>query len=117
MIRRPPRSTLFPYTTLFRSRLRRASIVSMFEEGQLYSPVTENDDGTVTVHLAPNHPGVADPVYLRRRGEIARAAMDWQPGTPTPPIEYTDEEHELWRTVCRALTVKHRRLEIGRAHV
>src|SRR2546427_9521927 len=25
MIRRPPRSTLFPYTTLFRSRLRRHS--------------------------------------------------------------------------------------------
>src|SRR2546430_12395273 len=25
MIRRPPRSTLFPYTTLFRSRLRRGS--------------------------------------------------------------------------------------------
>src|SRR3712207_9462863 len=25
MIRRPPRSTLFPYTTLFRSRCRRAS--------------------------------------------------------------------------------------------
>src|SRR3989304_3368525 len=25
MIRRPPRSTLFPYTTLFRSRSRRAS--------------------------------------------------------------------------------------------
>src|SRR5689334_25306982 len=25
MIRRPPRSTLFPYTTLFRSRLRSAS--------------------------------------------------------------------------------------------
>src|SRR5436305_9434231 len=26
MIRRPPRSTLFPYTTLFRSRLNRISI-------------------------------------------------------------------------------------------
>src|SRR5256885_11245652 len=26
MIRRPPRSTLFPYTTLFRSRERRAAI-------------------------------------------------------------------------------------------
>src|SRR5260221_5218364 len=25
MIRRPPRSTLFPYTTLFRSRMRRTS--------------------------------------------------------------------------------------------
>src|SRR3712207_9475526 len=27
MIRRPPRSTLFPYTTLFRSRLRWTSII------------------------------------------------------------------------------------------
>src|SRR5258705_11698642 len=27
MIRRPPRSTLFPYTTLFRSRLRRQAEV------------------------------------------------------------------------------------------
>src|SRR5687767_15707256 len=27
MIRRPPRSTLFPYTTLFRSRIQRAKIV------------------------------------------------------------------------------------------
>src|SRR3712207_7934994 len=26
MIRRPPRSTLFPYTTLFRSRLRRGGL-------------------------------------------------------------------------------------------
>src|SRR5258707_5407030 len=26
MIRRPPRSTLFPYTTLFRSRLRRRNV-------------------------------------------------------------------------------------------
>src|SRR5438034_7951179 len=26
MTRRPPRSTLFPYTTLFRSRLRRAGV-------------------------------------------------------------------------------------------
>src|SRR5438105_8344697 len=28
MIRRPPRSTLFPYTTLFRSRIRRLLITS-----------------------------------------------------------------------------------------
>src|SRR3712207_8471988 len=27
MIRRPPRSTLFPYTTLFRSRVRRTRVV------------------------------------------------------------------------------------------
>src|SRR2546427_8543265 len=29
MIRRPPRSTLFPYTTLFRSRLQMALIVAL----------------------------------------------------------------------------------------
>src|SRR2546430_11722153 len=29
MIRRPPRSTLFPYTTLFRSRLREAELEAL----------------------------------------------------------------------------------------
>lgn len=82
----------------------------MFEEGQLYSPVTTDDAGEVTVHLAPNHPGVNDPEYLRRRGEIAKAAIDWHEGTPAPTIEYTEAEHEVWRTVCRELRPKHERL-------
>src|SRR3954452_7401018 len=88
----------------------RATLKGMFEEGQLYSPVTEAQDGTVTVHLAPNHPGVDDPAYLRRRGEIAKAALHWTPGTPAPRVEYTEAEHEVWRTVCRELEAKHRRL-------
>src|SRR2546430_801051 len=33
MIRRPPRSTLFPYTTLFRSRLRRSVMASLPHDG------------------------------------------------------------------------------------
>src|SRR3712207_9203420 len=33
MIRRPPRSTLFPYTTLFRSLLIRAGIVACLASG------------------------------------------------------------------------------------
>ena len=45
----------------------------MFTEGQLYSPVTEHEDGTVEVHLADTHPGRDDAHYLRRRGEIAGA--------------------------------------------
>jgi phenylalanine-4-hydroxylase len=83
---------------------------AMFEEGQLYSPVTENEDGSVTVHLAPSHPGVDDRHYLARRAEIARAALDWEPGTPAPAIAYSDEENTVWRTVCRELEVKHRTL-------
>src|SRR6266446_5072834 len=34
MIRRPPRSTLFPYTTLFRSQARVAALVRDFQLGQ-----------------------------------------------------------------------------------
>jgi phenylalanine-4-hydroxylase len=79
----------------------------MFEEAQLYSPVTTADDGTVTVHLSADHPGVGDPEYLRRRGEIARAALEWNEGEPAPTIDYTDEEHEVWRIVSRELAVKH----------
>ena len=50
----------------------------MFEEAQLYSPVTTDDDGSVTVHLAHDHPGANDPAYRARRNEIAAAALAWQ---------------------------------------
>jgi phenylalanine-4-hydroxylase len=84
----------------------------MFEEGQLYSPVTRSDAGDVTVHLADDHPGANDPVYRERRNEIAAAALEWQPGQPAPPVEYTEAEQEVWRTVCRELRPKHERLAI-----
>ena len=80
----------------------------MFEEAQLYSPVTHDEDG-VTVHLGEEHPGVNDPVYRERRNHIAAAALAWEPGQPVPRIEYTDAEHEVWRTVCRELAPKHER--------
>ena len=38
----------------------------------------------------PDHPGVDDPAYLARRGEIAAAALRWEPGTPAPAIDYTE---------------------------
>src|SRR3989442_8538405 len=55
MIRRPPRSTLFPYTTLFRSTERR--FVFIIQRGAA--------DGLET--LIP----YADPGYARLRGAIA----------------------------------------------
>ena len=74
----------------------------MFEEAQLYSPVTRGEEGVV-VHLGDDHPGANDPVYRARRAQIAEAALDWTPGEPAPTIDYTDEEQEVWRTVCREL--------------
>ncbi len=84
----------------------------MFEEAQLYSPVTTEADGSVTVHLAHDHPGANDPVYRTRRGQIAAAALSWRDGEPVPAIDYTDEEQEVWRTVWRELTPKHDRYAI-----
>jgi phenylalanine-4-hydroxylase len=79
----------------------------MFEEAQLYSPVTANEDGTVNVELARDHPGASDPAYRERRNVIAAQALAWEPGLPVPRIEYTDSEHEVWRIVSRELAPKH----------
>jgi phenylalanine-4-hydroxylase len=84
----------------------------MYEEAQLYSPVTSDDTGEVTVHLAHDHPGANDPVYRRRRNQIAAAALAWHPGEPAPTIRYTAEEQDVWRTVCRELAPKHERLAV-----
>jgi phenylalanine-4-hydroxylase len=81
----------------------------MFEEAQLYSPVTQGDDGAVEVHLGEDHPGFNDPIYRERRNEIAAAAVAWRPGSPEPQIAYSDAEHEIWRTVCSELHAKHER--------
>jgi phenylalanine-4-hydroxylase len=82
----------------------------MFEEAQLYAPVTTDADGAVTVHLADDHPGFADPAYRARRNHIASLALGWEPTQPIPRVDYTDAEQEVWRTVCRELAHKHARL-------
>jgi phenylalanine-4-hydroxylase len=84
----------------------------MFEEAQLYSPVTTAEDGSVTVHLAHDHPGANDPAYRERRSEIAMAALAWRPGEASPTIVYSEEEQEVWRTVCRELAPKHERYAV-----
>ena len=82
----------------------------MFEEAQLYAPVTTSDDGSVTVHLAEDHPGFADASYRKRRNHIASLALGWEPSRPVPHADYVEEEQEVWRTVRRELAVKHERL-------
>ncbi len=85
----------------------------MFEEAQLYSPVTTGAGGEVTVHLHDGHPGADDPDYRRRRNEIAAAALAWRPGEPAPRIDYHRDEREVWRRVCRELAPLHEQLAVG----
>src|SRR5688572_31569918 len=50
MIRRPPRSTLFPYTTLFRSRE-----TALVEGGGMLQPGAEHGGGTAVVLRGAEH--------------------------------------------------------------
>src|SRR5687767_15686178 len=98
MIRRPPRSTLFPYTTLFRSALR-AALRRLLRL------------------RVPSRPGEAALVELE--GPHARAAEAGAPRSPRQPLvaeiaaerskrseEHTSELQSLAYLVCRLLLEK-----------
>jgi phenylalanine-4-hydroxylase len=85
----------------------------VFEEAQLYSPVTTGAGGEVTVHLHDGHPGADDPGYRRRRNEIAAAALRWRPGERAPQIDYHADEQQVWRTVCHELAPLHERFAVA----
>src|SRR2546430_3748937 len=88
MIRRPPRSTLFPYTTLFRSARRL--------ESRLHLP--HRPRGGVR---AVNHPGGARPPYLHRR-DCGAARSE----------EHTSELQSQSNLVCRLLLEKKKKKKI-----
>jgi phenylalanine-4-hydroxylase len=79
----------------------------MFEEAQYFAPIVDSGDGTLSVQLGKGHPGFADPVYRQRRDVLATLASTWQPGEPSPVADYTQEEHEVWQAVCKALRDRH----------
>src|SRR5258706_7025538 len=95
MIRRPPRSTLFPYTTLFRSR---------FET--LLQQMLEMD--------AERRPASAQDVVVRLE-EISNTTRNTgiHPAVTTDPLEeahrseeHTSELQSLTNLVCRLMLVK-----------
>jgi phenylalanine-4-hydroxylase len=73
-----------------------------------YSPVV-SESGSVRVELDEDHPGFADPLYRERRNEIAALSVGHHKGEPVPPVEYTDQEHNVWRVVSKELLPKHQR--------
>src|SRR3712207_7407992 len=91
MIRRPPRSTLFPYTTLFRSPPR--------------PPPNRSSGGRDAPEARPPRPRVRRPVLRPgRRG-----------GVPPPPAlrseEHTSELQSRQYLVCRLLLEKKKKSE------
>src|SRR3712207_7847518 len=101
MIRRPPRSTLFPYTTLFRSRAE--------------TPMTVSPSGTATTAGAREHARAQEAQAAGRVREMPTLpASAW----PTPPDgvprseEHTSELQSRQYLVCRLLLEKKKNISI-----
>src|SRR3712207_8568194 len=95
MIRRPPRSTLFPYTTLFRSALIDPAVVGPRERA---SPVGELEDrGRRVLHEDLHHAGIGERVAVAVRvGEVLLDRSE----------EHTSELQSRQYLVCRLLLEK-----------
>src|SRR2546422_4789583 len=86
MIRRPPRSTLFPYTTLFRSPFRRVVLGRRQAEAR---PVSERQDGLDRPLAERLHP------YHNRTAPVLKRSE-----------EHTSELQSRLHLVCRLLLEK-----------
>jgi len=75
-------------------------------DGRLVTDESVADRNDI-VQLDPDHPGFRDPEYRRRRNQIAQIAMKYQPGDPIPDAPYTNEEHQVWSTIWKALQPAH----------
>src|SRR5258706_5808743 len=91
MIRRPPRSTLFPYTTLFRSHL------------SLRRPIAGRGHDQLARHRQDRR------LHRHQRHDAGVAEVEQrlqQPGDETRSEEHTSELQSLTNLVCRLLLEK-----------
>src|SRR2546430_6756660 len=94
MIRRPPRSTLFPYTTLFRSRIVRKAL------GELYRLLSATQLGITLTSILLGY--VAEDT-------VAHLFRDWFAALPASlerSEEHTSELQSQSNLVCRLLLEK-----------
>src|SRR5256885_3748530 len=98
MIRRPPRSTLFPYTTLFRSRLA-AALAQVVQLGTTHITATldfdAGDQGRV---------GLERTLHAFTAGDLAH-------GEAARSEEHTSELQSPCNLVCRLLLEKKKKLD------
>src|SRR2546426_7591218 len=101
MIRRPPRSTLFPYTTLFRSPIRRV-------------PRDPRLRRELLGHVAARHP-LRQQRAGPRLGVGGRGAATW-PSSSRRSEEHTSELQSPCNLVCRLLLEKKKKNRSNNQH-
>src|SRR3712207_8439860 len=98
MIRRPPRSTLFPYTTLFRSG------------GMLFAAYLADVLGRISDDLEDLRPASVFYYY----GSTTKDGIDWNnfAGVTLRSEEHTSELQSRQYLVCRLLLEKKKYIEV-----
>src|SRR5438876_5941411 len=89
MIRRPPRSTLFPYTTLFRSRSGGPSAPDQRErQGNATTELRETDSppraDRKSTRLNSSHPSISYAVFCLKKKKSKPATITNPPNTNKP---------------------------------
>src|SRR5437016_10827279 len=101
MIRRPPRPTLFPYTTLFRSRLTEA----IFR----FDAVLTGEDWQAIDSAERDARSIINEIMMLNGGIVAGAVEDMVFEIDKPALrseEHTSELQSLTNLVCRLLLEK-----------
>src|SRR2546425_2589516 len=93
MIRRPPRSTLFPYTTLFRSPDMLDDVDSVAERARRIVGMAEDEKARLVGFVGGDRVGAGKPVIILR--EMRQRSE-----------EHTSELQSLAYLVCRLLLEK-----------
>src|SRR2546425_10927198 len=108
MIRRPPRSTLFPYTTLFRSR-ELYNLVTLLRPGQLGTWQEFKGERLVAGdHRQPRDPdglrALTHEVMIRTRRASVALDLDLPPRRPRhPEVRLTRAEADLYERTTEFL--------------
>src|SRR5689334_24428244 len=87
MIRRPPRSTLFPYTTLFRSRDAERNILAVMTIEDLWQPDREAEAKAVfgdrkSTRLNSSHSSISYAVFCLKKKKSTAALLLIQVSPP-----------------------------------
>src|SRR5690348_17681074 len=99
MIRRPPRSTLFPYTTLFRSRPAAAPQPGTLDEGNdLLGREGGGFRDRKSTRLNSSHPSISYAVFCLKKKKKNKGS-----NVTTKTID--DKEHTLRNTLPRTRTL------------
>src|SRR2546425_8118799 len=103
MIRRPPRSTLFPYTTLFRSPSADSTVSTSGRLARAAAMVS----GPATSFTSP-----APAASAARAACSAAPVIPFEPPTTVRSEEHTSELQSLAYLVCRLLLEKKKKKKI-----